>query len=166
MGNEASPQRVALEFGWDKLPPAPQVLCRGGRSGQRRAERGSQRPGGAAARRERGAGRRDGERAKRAARGMERLPPTFLGRGASSEISPERENTMGEGVRVWMCVDAVQPELPIIPHPPALRLSPPRQGSRGRSAPLSEGLRGAPGVSGGSGARRAPRERRGGGAGG
>lgn len=67
-----------------------------GRAGQGRAERGTERPGGAAARRGRGAGRRDREEAERAARGMERLPPTFPGRGAASGISAEREKTVGE----------------------------------------------------------------------
>lgn len=146
MGNGVSPPRVALEFGWDTLPPlrrCPGAAAGAGRAGQRRAERGSEHPGGAAARRERGAAWRDGQRAERAARGMERLPPSFPGRGASPEISAEREKTVGEGVRVWMRVDAVQPEMEIIP--PASRLPPPLRGSQGRSAPLS----GVPGGSGG-----------------
>lgn len=149
MGNGASPQRVALEFGWDKLP-SPRSAGPG-RAGQRRAERGSERPGGAAAHRERGTGPRDGEGAQRASRGMERLSPTFPGRGASSGISAEREKKLWEKACMCGCVWMLYSRSWKLSPP---RLPPPRRDSEEEAPPCPgvsggvRGLRGCPGAPG------------------
>lgn len=123
-----------------------------GSAGQRRAERGSERPGGAAAHRERRAGRRDREGTERVAPwGHGAAPSNFPGAGSLlRDFGRTRKNYGRRCACVWMCVMLYSRSWKLSsPPPPA-----PSPGLPRKKRPPARGCPGAPGVSGGSGARR------------